>query len=238
MRTGRLTASVVAVAMATLLGGAASLEAAPILVGTLGGGAPIDENCIPFGCPTTIGIGLYQQVYSSTVFSGPTTINSITFFDTFSSILPNPNAVTPATYTFRLSTTARAVGLLSTTLASNVGADDALFFSGLLGGPIAGTRLTIAGAPFLYNPAGGNLLLQIQVSGAGIETGVSMDADFENGLFSRAFNNNFAPTGVDADGLGLVTEFNATVPEPATLLLLGGGLASAGWRRRRAHARR
>ena len=47
-------------ALAILLARAPASETAPMLIGTLGE----SENCIPFGCPTTlVDSGTYQQVY-------------------------------------------------------------------------------------------------------------------------------------------------------------------------------
>ena len=61
----------------------------------------------------------YQQIYAATDFSGPIAITGLTFFNkqfTAGTILS-------ATYEIQLSTTTKAVGGLSTTYASNLGAD-------------------------------------------------------------------------------------------------------------------
>ncbi|MBK6509051.1 MAG: hypothetical protein IPG06_05970 [Haliea sp.] len=65
-------------------------------------------------------------------------------------------------YTFHLSTATVSLGAMSTTLADNIGADNTLFFSGSLGtGSLA---FTVVGTPFYYDPALGDLLLDIVVN--------------------------------------------------------------------------
>ena len=81
--------------------------------------------------------------------------------------------------------------------------------------------LTVAGTPFVYDPAGGNLLLDIRssisASGRAFFDARIGDAD---GLFSRAHN-----FGSGFTGYGLVTQFNtSTVPEPGSIALVGTGL--------------
>lgn len=158
-------------------------------------------NCFPFTCRGFPG-ARYQQVYNSGLFPGVMTITNISFFNT---ILPGAS-INSATYTIHISTTAKPVnGLDIRDFDSNVGADDALFFSGVLGGPIEGGKFTITGAPFLYDPSQGNLLIDIFKSGGGPTTGF---LDARNGSFgnesSRAHN-----FGSAFASWGLVTEFNS-----------------------------
>jgi PEP-CTERM motif len=213
---------------AGLLSYASVSDADSILVGTLG----VSENCAPFGCPAVFGLETYQQVYSSGVFDGPITISSITFFDTFAGGT-HGNAVDHGTYTISFSTTSAAVGGLSETFADNVGADSQEFFSGDLGGPMGGPSFTVSGTPFEYDPALGNLLLQVDIDGASSpQPHTFHDSNSNNGLFSRMLAHSDGLIVVDTTGL--VTEFNRPVPEPATILLLGIGLAGflgCSWRR-------
>lgn len=180
-------------------------------------GAPGDANsgnCYPFGCS---GGSEYQQVYASSNFTGLITINDIEFYMNNS---PGGN-LNSGTYTFSLSTTTVAVDNLDTTnFANNVGSDNALFGTYTLGGA-APSLLVFNGTSFTYNPANGNLLLDIQANitqeGGSFYDARNGDA---SGLFSRAhdFGSGFA-------GYGLVTGFSTTIPEPTTLALLGLGLA-------------
>src|ERR1700722_7946143 len=98
-------------------------------------------NCVPFGCPNQFGLTEFQQVYPSTSFPGPVTINQITFFN-MQDFQGAP--VTAATYQFSLSSTSQAVGGLdASNLTNNVGPDNQIFFSGQISGPLAAQKLTI-----------------------------------------------------------------------------------------------
>jgi hypothetical protein len=81
--------------------------------------------------------------------------------------------------------------------------------------------LIFTGAPFTYEPARGNLLLDIIVSPGGVNPGATAFYAANNGnalgVFSRY--QNF---GVGDAGYGLVTQFDysiAVIPEPSTLAL-------------------
>jgi hypothetical protein len=177
----------------------------------------------------------YQQVYGSGDFStlgGPRLITAITFRADgnvgfgFSSVLPSMQ--------IHLSTTSAAVDGLSGVFASNVGADDAVVFNGPLplassasGGPPHTFDIVIAlQTPFLYNPANGNLLLDVRNFLGGATT--QFDADTTIGdATSRAYTNSNlsgvnSPTADAEDSFGLVTQFTfVSVPEPSTVILLG-----------------
>ena len=90
---------------------------------------------------------------------------------------------------------------------------------------------TIPGTPFTYDPANGDLLMDIFVSNSGNQT-VFLDA--RNGTAAGVFSR-MHDFGSEFNDWGLVTGFNAAaaVPEPSTyVMLVGGLLALAGWRRR------
>ena len=140
------------------------LAGLPSAAGTIVIGAPgnpFDGDCAPFGCAVE-----YQQVYGAGLFPGAITITGLTFFnDNFV-----PGSIADAEYTISLSSTTAAVDGLDATFANNLGSDNALFFSGGLGGPISPTNeFTISGTAFSYDPANGNLLLSIMSDGGGLD---------------------------------------------------------------------
>ena len=117
------------------------------------------------------------------------------------------------------------------TLSNNVGADNTLVFSGPLPGLAGGVLHIVLSTPYTYDPANGNLLMDLFSSG-GSGGGVFMDArnGTAGGLFSRAMTPGCCSGDSD---WGLVTGFSTGVPEPSTwaLMLLGfAGLGAAGYR--------
>jgi hypothetical protein len=220
----------VAGAMATIIIALASIASTPAKALIIGGpGDPGTGNCIPFGC--TFGGPEYQQVYNSNNFGGPILITEITFYNNNFF----PGTLNGGTYNLSLSTTAAAVNALSTNLASNIGPDSTLVFSGQLPSIIGGEVDFFLSTPFLYDPALGNLLLD--VLGSNITAGgVGLDA--RNGtagtIFSRAYETQQTEFSV-----GLVTGINTVaVPGPIAgaglpgLILASGGLLGWWWRRR------
>ncbi len=200
---------------------AATVMDAATIIGTPATGA----NCFPFGCS---GGTRYQQVYDAAGFDGPLSITGLTFYDPDNS----SGSVSPRTFEIHLSTTLVAVDALSSTMDNNVGADDALFAMFTGGTSMTGT-FTIFGTPFNYDPAGGNLLMDIFV-GAGEGGGIYLDSRGDaGGIFSRMHD-----FGSAFEGYGLVTGFetgpySGEVPEPAAAGLIGLGLALMAWRKSR-----
>src|SRR5262249_8772403 len=108
----------------------------------------------------------YQQVYGASRFLSfsplPVSITEL-------SVAPIPGFPLPVTLTsldIRLSTTPRAPDGLSPFFVENVGADDAVVYSGSLHFYIStaetyGVHVPLQ-HPFLYNPQGGNLLLDVR----------------------------------------------------------------------------
>lgn len=109
----------------------------------------------------------YQQVFDKTLFpTGGYTFNTLEFIRT------TPGATfNAADYSFSFSTTSKAVDGLSATLSDNVGANSQSFWSGNLSGPASNQQIFLTGSTYNYNPANGNLLLQVVKSNASATAG-------------------------------------------------------------------
>ena len=189
----------------------------------------------------------YQQLYAASQFGGGGLITQIIFRPdafaghAFTSTLPDIQ--------IDLAYSSAPDDGLSTTYANNITAGDTIVFArgpltlssaftGPAGGPKDFDIVVTLTTPFLYNPALGNLLLDVRNFGGGITC--SFDAVFTP---ADGVSRVFSLTGVNAttgstDTLGLVTGFNI-VPEPGTAMLLAGGgtllALFGGCRRRRRH---
>jgi hypothetical protein len=171
----------------------------------------------------------YQQVFDASQFSrlnpGGGLINRIAFRG------HGPGVAftgTVAQLQVNLSTTSKSPNGLSSTFADNIGADDRQVFSGPLS-----TAVTFTGdatnfevtlnftTPFFYDPAKGNLLLDIRNAQGGVEVPASdqeLDGTSATGdSVSRVYNFGDVTAiaagktgGVDEkDSYGLITRFNA-----------------------------
>src|SRR6266851_772043 len=174
-------------------------------------------NCQPFGCAPLFGMSRYRQVYASSQFSSPFTFGAIDFFVGSSG---GGNAIDTATFQISFSTTSAAVNGLSTNLNSNVGSNVQVFGTFGLSG-VSPATLTFTGTPYAYNPANGNLLMDVVISGGSINSNGEQTfnrADNTGAVTSRAFSTG---GGGGTDANGLVTEFDSpVVPEPATMGLV------------------
>lgn len=216
---------------------------------TVGGPAQSGTgNCLPFGCPVMFGLGTYQQVYSSSAFSGETDISQLTFFDTE---VQNGGQPAGGTFVFSLSYTSASPGNLSLlSFGSNIGVDSQSYFSGTLPALVTvpgGQLLNISGTPFDYNPADGNLLLTITTSNA-LNGSPVLYLDQSPCTPGRPCPPDNAPLtsgayfGIaNAAAPGLVTQFtftggNPSAPEPGSLFLMLAGtvVVASRWRRRSA----
>jgi len=202
-------------------------------------GSADNVSCYPFNCNdsgSATGQSIeYQQVYSSSQFgSSPVTITSITFFDQFFPGLGLSDApLLSGTYAFSFAVTSAAVGGLSTTLLNNVTSGKATFLvdSNDPGNAGASTLTFNGTTPYVYNPASGNLLLDIVVTNqanvSSASTGFNgFDADDTGTATSRALL--ITGQSATADNGGLVTQFtlgsSSATPEPGTYALMGCGL--------------
>jgi len=156
-----------------------------------------------------------QEVYQAKQFpSGPISITELRFRPA-DAPYGGAFSCTVGNIQIHLSTTTNSAGSLSTTFANNVGSDDTTVFNGSLHlssrftGPASGPKdmdiVVHLQKPFAYNPANGNLLLDVftrsadgvgafvQVFGETNDTGSRVVA-----LNPNSATASFSDTGVDA----------------------------------------
>ena len=213
------------IVLATVLALGSSLKATPILIGTPGS---TPQDYVPFG------YGVQAQfIYSAVYFAGPVYILGLTFFNT--DITADPNMYDPATYTFKLSTTTASIASPSSSFSTNLGGDWKTFtYVSLAGAVPTGPSFTPeasgacptcgGGTPFYYDPANGNLLLEIDNPGG--TNPLSSSIDYNDGFaVTRIFSTDNSGFGAIDLNYGPVTELTVeAAPEPATLTLTGLGL--------------
>jgi hypothetical protein len=238
----RYSVGILALAIALVAG---SEVQAGVIVPNANAAAPGNtDNRFPF---LVSGGMRYQQVFAASQFSGPILMTEL---DLRNGILVNEAfSSTISSILISLSTISTAPDSLSSTFATNIGGDNTQVFSGSLtlssanGAGPGGTKafdISIAlQTPFLYNPANGNLLIDIKnSSGANAAVGADFfDAVNVNGdSVSRVWGAEGSPNATTGtlDSFGLIVQFQSgAVPEPSSLLLTGLGVGVVGlWRRR------
>ena len=163
----------------------------------------------------------YQQVYNASVFSNVPPeciyISTLAFFQ--GSSQSGCTILTVTNMQINLSTTQRAADGLSTNFVENVGPDDTIVF-----GPeredfnncLPGRFLIQLDRPFRYNPALGNLLLDVRIFNGGGPQAMNLPrlAAFDPATdgSSRVWSTNVADavaTGVDTIALDTVMQLSA-----------------------------
>lgn len=188
-------------------------------------------NCLPFSCSPSLAVSTYQQVYSATAFSGPLSFNTISFFHDpqFGS-----GSMDSASFVISFSTTSKAVDGLEGIGANNVGGDSQAFGTYNVSGNIP-SILSFTGNSFSYNPALGNLLMNVEiVGGANTFGGAYFQADGSGDDTRRYLAFNGSPEG-STDTIGLRTEFSnvSAIPEPESYAMMIAGLGLLGFAARR-----
>ena len=247
---------VLPVAASLLIAGA---DAQAITIITPNGQASVEggsDNVFPFSLgqdagEVPSGTQRYQQVYSASDFGalspGGEFITRIAFRP--DAVHGSAFAATLSGIRIDLSTATVSPDALGTTFASNVGANDTIVYGGATGaalslssaytGPAGGPKafdiIINLTTPFFYNPAAGNLLLDVRNFGGGSTTPLNTESTVGDSV-SRAYTMPSGVGSATADGTdsgGLVTEFITAVPEPSTMALAGLGAAALAISRRR-----
>lgn len=242
----------VCLAVAVTVGGLTARAEADV---TLPAAGELADQPSSNGLPFSGGIHFYQQVFDATLFTGPLDLNEVRFRADGGPILALPVVLNMEV---SLSTTSKAPDGLSSPASSNVGPDSTVVFSGLftLEVPIETDLLFDVFIPFTtgftYDPAAGNLLLQLAFPGGTPflllvvdSTGSSISPDGDE--ISRFFSFSASGAG-ESDTIGAITQFGTgpvagagggggaggPVPEPGTIVLVALGIAGLIARRRAA----
>ncbi len=231
-QSGRRRCAGFAFILATFLGScvATELRAAVVVVpNTL---ATNDGNSFNTS-PSSSASVREQQIYDASQFGALSRPSLLTQFAWRPDTIPGPSGPRSFTLQIHAATTTRSVAGLSTTFADNLGANNTLVFDGTvnattgnLPGP-GNTRqfdyvFTLT-TPFLYDPAAGNLVLDLQFEA----NGSAIRIDLVSGDPTvREVANGFSSTGTSGSSLPFAKPTQFTfVPEPATGALLGLGAA-------------
>lgn len=227
----RFPALTLALAAATAAGHGTTAAAATVIAD--GSGHMTAGDCT-FAC-----VLRYQQVYTSDIFSGPVTIDSIDFLSSSAGYWGRE-----AQYEARFSVVSNGVNALSAQLDENVGAQEARFeLRGFTGSVLADSYFGFSGS-YVYDPSQGDLLVDIvrvrgMPGGPDVYYNIAGDTGQE---YSRAYSISSLTDGYAGPLYGNVTRFMVTplpvdpvpnVPLPASLPLLALGLGSMCVLRRR-----
>lgn len=222
-RTARAAALLLSFALPAAM--PSPLSAAALTVGTPGG----TGNCLPWGCLAGAAAdGRWQQVYAAGSFAGPVEISAARF------PLQIDGALDGAVLSVSWHVSATAYLASSSLLADNLGALLGDWGPVSVGGASAGD-FVLSGPAFAYDPAEGDLLLDVTVTSlVAAEAGSAFWQAAEG--TAETYRNFRAVGGAANVGSALVTAFtldSVAVPAPAAGPLLLAGLAGAAALRRR-----
>jgi len=200
-----------------------------------------------------------QQIYDSSFFPGDELINGFSF-RAFPGAAPSlffGNSVDISDVVIRLSTIAAGANesgsLPSATFADNLESDVTTVFSGALHLTTAATGTgpqpfdyTVSfSQPFMYDPADGNLLLDVTIPSGATVSGpgfgfLTFDTvnTIDDGIYSVVNISDGGAASGTLSTAGAITAFSvssAAVPEPSTWMMMVTGfgiLGAAMWRRR------
>src|SRR6266496_6428050 len=196
--------------------------------------------------PLNSGQTRFQQVYDASIFAGyPQGVLIDTVEYRVDSLLGHGFDTTVFNVQIHLSTTSKAVDSLSPVFAENVGSDDRLVAGpapfrlfNLGGGGVQGgweALVDIRSVPFYYNPASGNLLLDIIAPNGAVTTAfdaVDMPGDSVSSVASYFVTP--IPSSGQLSTIGMSTLFVfEPVPEPSTVSIFVLGIVAAGLAARR-----
>ena len=137
-----------------------------------------------------------MQIYDASQFGALAGPSFLTQFAWRPDTIPGPSGPRSLTLRIYASTTSRSVAGLSTTFADNLGTNNTLVFNGTLTwttanlpGPGNTRQFDIVfpfTTPFLYDPAAGNLLLDIQFTADG--SSIRLDSVTGNSMLGEIIN--------------------------------------------------
>ncbi|MFA5990641.1 MAG: PEP-CTERM sorting domain-containing protein [Candidatus Doudnabacteria bacterium] len=182
-------------------------------------------NAWPFD--EAYGTGGYQQVYSGSKFgTTPVTLTGVTFGLAF------PQYYEGGGWTLAIGLSSHNPGVPLNNNLNNLGPDFGQVYSGT-SAPDNGQASFIFQTPYTFNPAGGDLLMNITMV-ANDCGGCAMTAGYSTDI-SRIFkwSGAYADHIQAESGYGLNTTFQTATPEPSTYGMMGLGLAALGLLRRR-----